>query len=150
MGREGEGGREGGRGGGGKGKRREGGTLAGMRSSTPDEALPDSNGDSNDNGVGTISDPTSGISSGVVTLGPGGSEPLNESDLSSTGQGSLDAFANMTVDFGFWQPFSLGNRVWGQQQQRANGKRHPARREPHRHRTTAPHTDESSGHRETE
>ena len=51
--------------------------------------------------------------SGAVTLGPGNSEPTLESDLRVPGdQGSLDERANMTVDFGFYQPVSVGNYVW--------------------------------------
>ncbi len=94
------------------------GALAGMESSKPDEALPDSNGDSNDNGVGSIVDITKGVSSGLITLRADGSEPLNESDLSATGQGSPDAYANMTVDFGFYtpeaaiEPLALGDMIW--------------------------------------
>jgi protocatechuate 3,4-dioxygenase beta subunit len=90
-----------------------GGLLAGMTSSTPDEANPNSDGDSNDNGLGINPDATNGIRSGVVTLGPGNSEPTNEADLCAGDQGANDNRANLTVDFGFFQPaYSLGNRVW--------------------------------------
>ncbi len=89
--------------------------LFGLVSSTGagQEANPNADVDSNDNGLDT---PFAGaIRSGTVTLGPGDSEPLNEADLSASGQGALDPRANMTVDFGFITPpivFSLGNRVW--------------------------------------
>ncbi|NWF71026.1 MAG: carboxypeptidase regulatory-like domain-containing protein [Chloroflexi bacterium] len=86
--------------------------LAGTTTSTGafQEATPDSDVDMNDNGLDT---PVAGaIRSGVVTLGPGTSEPINETDLSATGQGAPDNRANMTVDFGFVDSFSLGNRVW--------------------------------------
>lgn len=87
------------------------GPLVGLRSSTPDEASADSNGDSNDNGLGTAIDPVEGVSSAIVTLGLDGAEPLSESDLHS-GQGTSDAFANMTVDFGFYRPIALGDTVF--------------------------------------
>ncbi|MCK6582741.1 MAG: sortase, partial [Anaerolineales bacterium] len=86
--------------------------LAGYASSAVDEAEPDLDGDRNDNGLGVIPDAVNGIRSGTVTLGPGLSEPLNETDLSASGQGAVDGRANMTVDFGFVPGYSLGNRVW--------------------------------------
>lgn len=46
---------------------------------------------------------TNGILSNTITLGPGVSEPINETDLAATGQGSGDGFADMTVDFGFYR-----------------------------------------------
>ncbi|MCU0491055.1 MAG: carboxypeptidase regulatory-like domain-containing protein, partial [Chloroflexaceae bacterium] len=87
------------------------GALAGTRSSTGagQEADPNSNGDRNDNGLDT---PVGGaIRSGVITLGAA-AEPTGESDLAPSGQGNRDAYANMTVDFGFFTPVSLGNYVW--------------------------------------
>jgi len=87
--------------------------LAGFTSSTGagQEANPNADGDNNDNGLDT---PVAGaIRSDVVTLGTGNSEPINEADLSATGQGpTVDARANMTVDFGFFGSYALGNRVW--------------------------------------
>jgi len=89
-----------------------GGPLAGLTSSTPDEADPNSDGDSNDNGLGTAPG-ANGIRSGVVTLGPGDSEPINETDLCAGDPGAVNERSNLTVDFGFFQPsYSLGNRVW--------------------------------------
>lgn len=52
-----------------------------------------------------------GILSNTITLGPGTSEPMNETDLSGTGQGSLDNLADMTVDFGFYC-MSLSGTLW--------------------------------------
>src|SRR5206468_2055670 len=84
--------------------------LFGFTSSTGalQEANPNTDGDSNDNGIDT---PVAGaIRSGTVTLGPGNSEPTGETDLGALGQGTApDARANMTVDFGFYQAYSLGN-----------------------------------------
>ena len=86
--------------------------LFGLSSSTGagQEATPNTDGDSNDNGLDT---PVTGaIRSGTVSLGPT-AEPINEVDLGTGGQGTVpDNRANMTVDFGFYQAYSLGNRVW--------------------------------------
>ncbi len=54
---------------------------------------------------------TSGILSNSITIGTGVSEPVGESDLSASGQGSADGFADMTVDFGFYR-LCVGNLVW--------------------------------------
>ena len=88
------------------------GPLTGLASSSVDEASPNSDVDRNDNGLGIIPDAVNGIRSGTVQLGPGTTEPQNETDLSATGQGAADDRANMTVDFGFVPSYSLGNRVW--------------------------------------
>ncbi|MBX3064288.1 MAG: DUF11 domain-containing protein [Anaerolineae bacterium] len=89
-----------------------GGSLEGSRSSASDEANPNADTDRNDNGIGSTPDPTNGICSGTVTLGPGDSEPINEGDLGPGDQGAPDIRANMTVDFGFYPVYSVGNRVW--------------------------------------
>ena len=90
-----------------------GNPLLGFASSTGalQEATPNTDGDSNDNGLDT---PVTGaIRSGTVTLGTGNSEPTAEADLGPGNQGTVpDAHANMTVDFGFYTAYSLGNRVW--------------------------------------
>jgi hypothetical protein len=52
-----------------------------------------------------------GILSNTITLGAGVSEPVGESDLSASGQGSPDGFADMTVDFGFYR-LCVGNLVF--------------------------------------
>ena len=85
------------------------GHLVGFMSSKVDEVSPDADIDQNDNGVGVGTGP-SAVASGVITLGPGDSEPLNENatDLSVSGQGARDARANMTVDFGFSATIDLG------------------------------------------
>ncbi len=54
---------------------------------------------------------TAGILSNSITLGVGVSEPVGETDLSGSGQGSGDGFADMTVDFGFYR-LCVGNVVW--------------------------------------
>ena len=54
---------------------------------------------------------TNGILSNTITLGPGASEPQNETDLSPTGQGTLDNQGDMTVDFGFYC-LSLSGTLW--------------------------------------
>ena len=88
------------------------GPLAGLDGSTGagQESSPNSDGDSNDNGLDTLV--AGAVRSAVVTLGPGTSEPRSESDLAASGQGAVDARANMTVDFGFHPNASIGNYVW--------------------------------------
>jgi Cna protein B-type domain. len=88
-----------------------GGPLAGYNSSTPTSATPNDDQDSDDNGINNANPLTNGILSGPVTLGPIADEPLNESDLSPTGQGLPDAQANMTVDFGFFH-LTVGDQLW--------------------------------------
>lgn len=65
--------------------------------------------DSDDNGITTFTGNTINyVAAAAVTLGPGNSEPLNESDLEASGQGTDDNRANMTVDFGFYR-VNIGN-----------------------------------------
>ncbi len=87
------------------------GALFNCASSRVNEADPDSNGDSNDNGLDA---PVSGaIQSAPVTLGPApGTEPTTESDLATGDPTEPNGNTNQTVDFGFIPTFSLGNRVW--------------------------------------
>ena len=53
---------------------------------------------------------TNGILSNTITLGAA-AEPTAETDVQTTGQGSLDNQANMTVDFGFYR-LNLSGTVW--------------------------------------
>jgi uncharacterized repeat protein (TIGR01451 family) len=92
--------------------------LVGFLSSTGtlQEALPNSDGDVNDNGLDSPTPATTGILSGPVILTSGG-EPIGETDIGPQGSGSAtNPNSNLTVDFGFNQPatntLSLGNRVW--------------------------------------
>lgn len=80
--------------------------LFGFASSAVDEASPDDDNDSNDNGIGDELNPSNGIRSAIVTLEAGGTEPAHESDLvtGDNPQGTADSFANMIVDFGFFSP----------------------------------------------
>ena len=65
------------------------------------EADPNSDGDTNDNGVDSASPATTGITSAAVTLSAG-AEPSGETDLGALGSGSAqDPDSNLTVDFGF-------------------------------------------------
>jgi LPXTG-site transpeptidase (sortase) family protein len=87
--------------------------------------------DNDDNGINTDFPETDGVFSGVIILVRGTSEPIGETFLSGDtssaagfnptggdGPGSIgrfgetDASSNMTIDFGFIPPMSLGNRVW--------------------------------------
>ena len=65
----------------------------------------------------------SGLSSAVVQLGPvnpmdpldseTSSEQLRADDATDDdNDGFEDAFSNLTIDFGYYRPFALGNRVW--------------------------------------
>lgn len=82
------------------------------------------NTDSNDNGIdpGTIDDYSAGIRSNTFTLSRD-SEPIDELDLNingSSGEGPAgrgsnfeeDEDSDLTIDFGFYRPMSIGNRVW--------------------------------------
>ncbi len=116
-----------------------GGPLAGWYSSqvtgTENIGVPGNpnvpNMDSDDNGIDTDFPETDSVFSGVITLTRNVSEPTGETHLSGDtssapgfdptagdGPGSIgrfgetDATSNMTVDFGFIPPMSLGNRVW--------------------------------------
>ena len=96
------------------------GPLLGYRSSTgasgvagtagPFEVAPSPNTaiDGDDNGTQLGAN----ARSGAVTLGPGNSAPTGETDLSPTDRSTPDAQSNLTVDFGFFRPMSLGNRVF--------------------------------------
>jgi SdrD B-like domain len=98
-----------------------GGALEGRRSTTgpAKEGNPNTDLESDDNGLkpATLADYAAagdkkGIVSNVVTLGPGKSEPANETDVPQ-GQGAEEKRANMTVDFGVVTPkFAVGNYVW--------------------------------------
>ncbi len=78
---------------------------------TDSDSTASANGE---NGIGPVtanSVQTNGILSNSITIGAGVSEPVGESDLSGSGQGSPDGFADMTVDFGFYR-LCVGNIVW--------------------------------------
>ena len=84
---------------------------AGMKPTPPQISNPntDDNTDSN-----IANESSSGVyRSGVVTLSIGG-EPTGEAFADSTADqdGKRDDSGNMTVDFGFVQPVSLGSFVW--------------------------------------
>jgi LPXTG-site transpeptidase (sortase) family protein len=73
---------------------------------------PDNDLDDDDNGTRQTGGGFNGaVISAAVTLGPGASEPTGETDLSASGQGTIDDHANMTVDFGFYR-LQLGNLVF--------------------------------------
>lgn len=96
------------------------GPIAGLKSSTgsvlatgPYEPAPavNSKGDSFD--YGSISG--ANFRSGTIAIGNatgGNSEPTGEADLGSGDAAIPDDRADLTVDFGFFRPLSLGNRVF--------------------------------------
>ncbi|MCC6299155.1 MAG: sortase [Anaerolineales bacterium] len=72
---------------------------------------PDDDDDFDDNGVLQTAGAFNGAAlSAAVTIGPLSTEPAGETDLSG-GQGSADARANMTVDFGFYR-LQLGDLIF--------------------------------------
>lgn len=80
-----------------------GGPLNGLTNSTGagQELDPNLDGDNNDNGLDSTG--TCGVRSGVVTLGPGTSEPTGEIDLGPQGSGiASNDRSNLTVDFGYY------------------------------------------------
>lgn len=73
---------------------------------------PDNDVDSDDNGQTTFTGNTINyVAATAVTLGPGNIEPTGETDLETSGQGTDDNRANMTVDFGFYQ-VNFGNLIY--------------------------------------
>ena len=78
------------------------------------EADPNLDVDVNDNGLDALV--AGAIRAAAATLGAGlASEPTGEvaAQLAADGQGTVDARANMTVDFGIYVPrYTLGNLVW--------------------------------------
>ena len=115
----------------------DGQPLAGWYSSQVTEANPDTDIDLDDNGIDAEFPQADGIFSGVVHLDAAQNEPMLEAHLSdepepaggdpgtynptswdgpvpgSRGRfGEADNTSNLTVDFGFIPPMSLGNRVW--------------------------------------
>ena len=98
------------------------------------ELTPNSDGDNNQNGTNAVliaASPVAGLASGLITLGAA-SEPITEVDrvggadddpgapvntfdalqINSNVDKYPDNLSNLSVDFGFHRPFSLGNRVW--------------------------------------
>ncbi|MBC7798484.1 MAG: hypothetical protein H7Z37_16565, partial [Pyrinomonadaceae bacterium] len=80
----------------------------GFASSSVNAADPDNNVDNDDSGI-TVAGAE--IRSFAVTLGDQ-AEPINETDLSASGQGNFDNQANLTLDFGFFQTASIGDLVF--------------------------------------
>ncbi len=82
-----------------------GGTYEGAVGSPGVGADDQDNTDDNGNNSG-VANPATGVQSGVITLTSSG-EPVNEDSQDST-----DNNSDLTIDFGFYQPVSIGNRVW--------------------------------------
>ena len=113
--------------------------LAGWYSSQPtgtetlgvDGGITTADIDNDDNGINAAFPEINGVFSGVIDLATVASEPTGETFLSSdTGSapgfdpttddgpnsrgrfGEADNTSNLTIDFGFIPPMSIGNRVW--------------------------------------
>ncbi len=92
-------------------------------SSTGNMDSATNNTDSRDNGVDNTNPATNGINSTIFTMAYG-TEPLtpgNETDINNSGTygpnnvgnfGQGDSDSNLTLDFGFIRPRSIGNRLW--------------------------------------
>ncbi len=76
-----------------------------MSSVAGQEVDPNNDIDQNDNGIQTISGETF---SGTILLN-GGNEPLGEVANNAT---AVDAYANLSIDFGFYQPMGLSGNVF--------------------------------------
>jgi hypothetical protein len=87
-----------------------------VSSTDGEESLPNSNVDNNDNGVVVSTSPVAGTASNILTVGPGASEPTNELTRVGGSDDDNDGFpdnqSNYSLDFGFYDAYSLGNRVW--------------------------------------
>jgi protocatechuate 3,4-dioxygenase beta subunit len=98
-----------------------GGLLVGYRSSDDisSSTNPNTDIDSDDNGVGSLPSATEGVRSAVITLGPSAApEPTTDTDRpasyapgSVTGVEAPDNRSNLTVDFGFYR-LTVGNQIW--------------------------------------
>ena len=78
-------------------------------------AVDDDERDRDDNGMWDTRDGVfdDTVTSSVVTLHPEPGEPTGETDCPRCASDPTpDFLSNMTVDFGFYKPASLGNRVW--------------------------------------
>ncbi|WP_223623118.1 SdrD B-like domain-containing protein [Microbacterium sp. EST19A] len=91
------------------------GPLRSWLSSTGASADFDTPSNNTDKGEDSLTPATTGITSGIVTLGVD-DRPLGDVDAGATGAGANgplgDAFDNLTADFGFVPGLSLGNRLW--------------------------------------
>ncbi len=80
---------------------------------TPD---PDTNVDSDDNGSLNTAPNASGATVPMVLSKPvtlaSNSEPVNDTDVGPQPDTAANASSNLTVDFGFFRPASLGDFVW--------------------------------------
>ncbi|MCA9925987.1 MAG: hypothetical protein KC421_26630, partial [Anaerolineales bacterium] len=65
----------------------------------------------NENGADQLDPAMTGVSSAIVNLVPG-SEPTGETGQGSYGGTLADADVDMSIDFGFFELLTLGNRVW--------------------------------------
>ncbi|WP_144875111.1 SdrD B-like domain-containing protein [Microbacterium sp. 1.5R] len=84
------------------------GPLAGYVSSTVTSGAFDAPSNSADKGVDSLDPATTGVSSAVIDLQPGVTGEVDD-DAEGAGDNSPfgDAFDNLTVDFGFVQPYDL-------------------------------------------
>ncbi len=91
--------------------------LVGFLSSTGpgQQANPNGDIDSDDNGLDTPTPDVGGVFSNAITLTIGG-EPAGDDETGSGLGSAADNSSNLTLDFGFFQPpantLSLGNLVW--------------------------------------
>ncbi len=112
---------------------RIGGDLRDFYSSTlqaPNDNTPAGRTDSDDNGINSANPQVGGIRSPLIQLRaydeplqaavPNQPYPPTETDIPTAGYGpngrgtfnQIDSASDLTVDFGFFKPLSIGNRVW--------------------------------------
>ena len=79
--------------------------------STTNGGDPDNNIDLDNNGVSVVA---GYARSNAITIESTPSEPTNDDDPSADSEigEAPDAYSNRTLDFSFFKPYSLGNRVW--------------------------------------
>ena len=85
--------------------------LMSFRSSTNHGGDVANDDDVDENGIDQLDPKMRGISSDPIALTPG-LEPTSEAGQGSYSGTLVDADVNMTVDFGFFELLTLGNRVW--------------------------------------
>ena len=77
------------------------GSTTGTYETAPD---PDNDTNNDDNGSNVGAD----VASQAITL-------AYNAEATGDGSSAVDTYDNLTVDFGFYQPFSIGNNVWERQ-----------------------------------
>ena len=90
--------------------------LEGYFSSTDVVAPGDGDADNDDHGINPAIPGTDPVLSPTITLTPGGENQADDEAVTGTDGGTApfiaDNNSDLTVDFGFFRPMSIGNRIW--------------------------------------